>query len=145
MSVDRWSLVRFLHVTAAMVWVGGQLLLSGVVIPALRANTEPELRARLVRATASRFTVLATAVVLPILAATGIALAWHRGVTMQTFSRPGYGHLLGIKISLAVLSVVLAAVHGVLTATRPIAARATAMAGLATSLAVVVFATALVP
>lgn len=146
MSVDRWSLVRFVHVTAAMVWVGGQLLLSGVVVPALRANAEPEQRARLVRATAKRFTVLATTIVLPALLATGIALAWHRGVTLRSFtSGPGYGRLLGTKIVLAALSVLLAAVHGVLAATRPIEARIVAVTGLAASLGVVVFATALVP
>jgi uncharacterized membrane protein len=41
MSVTWWSLVRFVHVLAAMVWVGGQLVLSGVVLPVLRADLEP--------------------------------------------------------------------------------------------------------
>lgn len=30
-----WSIVRFLHVLAAMGWVGGQLMSSVVVLPAL--------------------------------------------------------------------------------------------------------------
>lgn len=41
MSVTGWSLVRFAHVLCAMGWVGGQLLLSVVVLPVLRSNVEP--------------------------------------------------------------------------------------------------------
>jgi uncharacterized membrane protein len=144
-SVDGWSLVRFVHVLAAMTWVGGQLLLSGIVLPVLRAELEPAVRAPLVRATALRFALVANAVLLPALLATGIALAWHRGVTWGTFGDPGYGRLLGIKLVLVVTSVVLAAVHGVLASARPRSARPLALAGLASSVGIVVFATALVP
>ncbi|MGE3618836.1 MAG: hypothetical protein AB7L84_00110 [Acidimicrobiia bacterium] len=145
MRVDGWSLVRFLHVTAAMGWVGGQLLLSGVVLPVLRANLEPAARTPLVHATARRFALVANAGLLPVLLATGIALAWHRGVTLGSFDDPGYGRLLGIKLTLVVVSIVLAAGHGVLATRNPRSARPVAMAGLAASLGVVVFATALVP
>jgi hypothetical protein len=34
--VSIWTLVRFVHVLSAMVWVGGQLLLSLLVLPVLR-------------------------------------------------------------------------------------------------------------
>ena len=145
MSIDRWSLVRFVHVLAAMGWVGGQLLLSGVVVPALRAGVEPELGGVLIRATAKRFTTIATLGLLPTLLVTGIAQAMHRGVTMSTFGEPGYGRLLGIKLVLAALSVILAAVHGILATRRPTSARIAAVSGLGASVAVVVFATALVP
>jgi putative copper export protein len=144
-SVDSWSLVRFVHVVAAMGWVGGQLLLSGVVFPVLRAQLGPAERTPLVRATARRFALVANIVLLPTLIATGIALAWHRGVTFGSFDDPGYGRLLGIKLVLVATSVALAAVHGVLAMSRPRLARPMAIAGVASSLAIVVFATALVP
>ncbi|MGH9275028.1 MAG: hypothetical protein ACRDZU_10310, partial [Acidimicrobiales bacterium] len=80
MSVNGWSLVRFVHVTAAMGWVGGQLLLSLVVLPVLRAQLDAEARGPLVRVTARRFALVANAVLLPALLATGLALMWHRGV-----------------------------------------------------------------
>lgn len=145
MSVTWWSLVRFVHVTAAMGWVGGQLLLSGVVLPVLRSNLEPTARVPLVHATARRFALVANVALLPLLLVTGLGLLWHRGVTMATFSDPGYGRLLSIKLTLVVLSIVLAAVHGVVATRNPRASRPLAMTGLGTSLLVVVFATALVP
>ena len=145
MSVTWWSLVRFVHVLAAMGWVGGQLLLSAVVLPVLRHRLDPEVRAPLVRATATRFAVVANVALLPVLLASGIALAWHRGVTLGTFDDPGYGRLLGIKLVLVVISIGLAAVHGVLATSRPRTARPLGIAGLASSMGIVVFATALVP
>jgi hypothetical protein len=35
--VSIWTLVRFVHVLSAMAWVGGQLLLSLLVLPVLRS------------------------------------------------------------------------------------------------------------
>jgi putative copper export protein len=144
-SVSAWSLVRFVHVLAAMGWVGGQLTLSAIVLPVLRRNPDPAARAPLIRETAMRFAFVANTTLLPLLLASGIALAWHRGVTFGTFDDPGYGRLLGIKLVLVVASVVLAAVHGVLATRRPRSARPLAITGLATSVGIVVFATALVP
>jgi putative copper export protein len=144
-SVSGWSLVRFAHVLAAMGWVGGQLTLSAVVLPVLRSSTDPAARAPLVRQTAMRFAFLANTVLLPLLLASGVALAWHRGVTFGSFDDPGYGRLLGIKLVLVAASVAIAAVHGILATRRPRSARPLGIAGLATSVGIVVFATALVP
>ena len=145
MSVSGWSLVRFVHVLAAMGWVGGQLTLAAIVLPVLRRSAEPAVRVALIRQTAMRFAVVANIALLPLLLASGIALAWHRGVTLGTLGDVGYGRLLGIKLVLVVASVALAAVHGALATRRPRSARPLAIAGLATSVGIVVFATALVP
>ncbi len=145
MSIDRWSRIRFVHVLSAMGWVGGQLLLSGVVIPALRSAVEPDQRRQIVRATAHRFTQISILGLLPLLLVTGISMAVHRGVTWSTFGEPGYGRLLGIKLVLVVASFGLAAVHGIIAARRPTSARFASIGGLAASVGVVVYATALVP
>jgi uncharacterized membrane protein len=145
MSVTGWSLVRFAHVLAAMGWVGGQLLLSVVVLPVLRSALGPQDRVPIIRAAATRFAVLANAVLLPTLVASGVAMAWHRGVRFATLTEDGYGRLLAIKLVLVVGSIVLAAVHGVLATRRPRSARPLGVLGLSTSVAIVVFATALVP
>lgn len=146
MTITGWSSVRFLHVLAAMGWVGGQLLLSVVVLPALRGSgLDPEVRVPLVRAAAKRFAVVANAVLLPTLLVTGLSLAAHRHLSWGILDDPGYGRLFAIKMVLVVTSVVIAAVHGILATTRPSSARPLAIAGLAASVGIVVFATALVP
>lgn len=145
MSLTRWTLIRSFHVLAAMGWVGGQLLLSAVVLPVLRRAVEPGIRDPLVRQTATRFGFLANTVLLPILAVTGLVLAWHRGVTPETLGDPGYGRLLGAKLVLVAASAVLAAAHGIMAARKPGRARPLAIAGLVSSVGIVIFATALVP
>lgn len=137
--------LRFLHVLAAIGWVGGQLLLSLVVLPVLRRSLDPATREELVRSTARRFGFLLLGGFLPLAVVTGVALAFHRGVTLGSFGQPGYGRLLAAKIVLVVVMVAIGGVHGVLAARSPGAARVLGVAGLATSLAVVFLATALVP
>ena len=145
MSVSLWSLVRFLHVLSAMGWVGGQLALSVVVLPVMRKRLSPSMRGPLIRETALRFAALANLVLLPVLVVTGLALASHRGLTPSSLGQPGYGRLLAIKLTLVVLSIGLAGLHGFLAVRRPGQARPLAIAGLASSVGIVVFATALVP
>jgi putative copper export protein len=53
--VDAWTLVRFLHVLSAMMWVGGQLLLSLLVLPVLRRGLDAASRAPLTRQVGVRF------------------------------------------------------------------------------------------
>ncbi len=145
MSVDGWSLVRFAHVLSAMGWVGGQLTLSLVVLPVLRTDVDPEVGRPIVRKAATRFGLIANAVLLPLLLATGLALAAHRHVGWGTLGEDGYGRLLSIKLALVVVSIALAGLHGVLASRRAGGARPVALASLASSVGIVVFATALVP
>jgi uncharacterized membrane protein len=145
MSVSGWSLVPFLHVLGAMGWVGGQLLLSVIVLPVLRSAADPPVRRQLIEQTAKRFAMVANVILLPTLLTTGSALAWHRGVTLGSLGEAGYGRLLSTKLVLVLVSVIFAAVHGVLARKRPRRARPLAVAGLASSMAIVLFATALVP
>jgi putative copper export protein len=145
MSVNGWSLVRFVHVLSAMCWVGGQLTLSLLVLPVLRAEIDPEIGRAVVRKTATRFGLVANALLLPLLIGTGLALAAHRHVEWSTLSEGGYGRLLSIKLALVVVSITLAGLHGVLASRRAGGARAVAIVSLASSVGIVVFATALVP
>ncbi len=145
MSVNGWSLVRFVHVLSAMCWVGGQLTLSLLVLPVLRTGVAEDVGRPIVRRMATRFGVLANVVLLPLLLATGLALAAHRHIGWATLGEDGYGRLLSIKLVFVVLSIALAGVHGVLASRRAGGARPVALASLASSVAIVVFATALVP
>jgi len=144
-TVTWWSVVRFVHVLSATGWVGGQLLLSGVVLPVLRSEVEQPARGRLIHTTAKRFGFIANIGLLPLLALTGVALARHRGVTVEALGEPGYGRLLSIKLGLVVLSIALAGVHGLLATKNPRGSRILGIAGMVSSVGIVLFATALVP
>ena len=141
-----WSVVRFLHVLGAAGWVGGQLALSTVVVPAVRTSVpSPHLRAGLMRDTGRRFAFLANAVLLPMLVATGIALAVHRHIDFGDLGSSTYGKLLATKLTLVVLSIALAGVHGVAARRNPTLSRPLAIAGLVAAISILLFATALVP
>ena len=145
MKVDGWSLVRFLHVLAAMVFVGGQLVLSGMVLPVIRKDLDSETGGPVARKAARRFGHTANIVLLPTLIVTGLALMSHRGIGWVGLGEDGYGRLLSIKLGMVVLSVALLAAHGIIAMRRPDKARPWAVAGLTASVLIVVFATALVP
>jgi putative copper export protein len=141
-----WTLVRFVHVLSAMVWVGGQLLLSLLVLPVLRRRLDAAVRAPLTREVGVRFGIFTVAVFLPVQVATGIALAAHRGLTVRDLAEPGYGRILGEKVTLFALVLLISGVHGVAVRRgqdRP--ARPLAIATLVGSVGVVLLATALVP
>lgn len=144
-ELTAWSVVRFLHVTAAIVWVGGQLTLSLVVTPAARRALGPPELVALLRASGTRFARLANRFVLPLAVATGIALASHRGVALGDLTKAGYGRTLGTKIVVVAVTIALALVHGAVArrGNRRVG-RYLAMTTLATSLVIILLATALV-
>jgi uncharacterized membrane protein len=87
--------VRFVHVLSAMIWVGGQLLLSLLVLPVLRRRLDAASRAPPTREVGVRFGIFTVAIFLPVQIVTGIALAAHRGLTVSDLTEPGYGRTLG--------------------------------------------------
>ena len=89
--LDLWSLVRFLHVVGAVVWLGGQLTVSALVMPVARDRLPEQARAGLMRVLGMRFGIATVAVLIPLQIATGVALARHKGVTLASLAEPGYG------------------------------------------------------
>ncbi|KAB1142343.1 hypothetical protein F7R91_29270 [Streptomyces luteolifulvus] len=143
-TVGLWSLVRFVHVAGAALWVGGQLALSLVVLPLARHLLAPEAKDRFTAAAGRRFGILTGVVFLPAQLTTGLALAWHRGVTWASLAEPGYGRTLATKLALFVVVMLAAAGHGIAHAKgRADLARALAVVSLVGSLGVVLLATAL--
>jgi uncharacterized membrane protein len=70
-----WTTIRFLHVLSAIAWVGVQLTLFAL-FPVLRAQLEADRFRAVARAAGMRLGLVA-AVTLPLLLATGLALASH--------------------------------------------------------------------
>ncbi|MDH6522139.1 hypothetical protein [Streptomyces sp. SAI-090] len=143
-TVGWWSLVRFVHVAGAALWVGGQLALTLVVLPLARHLLDPEAKDRFTAAAGRRFGMLTGAVFLPAQLATGWAMAWHKGVTWASLAEPGYGRTLATKLALFVVVMAAAGGHGIAHAKgRAELARILAVISLVGSLDVVLLATAL--
>jgi putative copper export protein len=98
-----WDTVRlFLHVLAATIWVGGQLVLAALV-PALR-----RFGAEVPRAAASRFNQVAWAA-FTVLIVTG---AWNIiAVRGEISGDPGYRTTLIVKLVVVAVSGITAALH----------------------------------
>src|SRR5262245_64950985 len=98
-----WATVRvFLHVTAATVWVGGQLTLAGLV-PGLR-DLSPDAP----RVVARRFNRIAW-IAFAVLVATGI---WNILAIDPTWSSE-YGVTLSVKLVVVVISGTAAFLHSI--------------------------------
>ncbi|WP_208619073.1 hypothetical protein [Streptomyces hygroscopicus] len=132
------------HVTGAVVWVGGQLVLSRVVLPVARRMLSADAGDTFAAGAGRRFGLLTGAVFLPLPLGTGWAMAWHNGVTRASLTDAGYGRALATKLGLFALVMLAAAGHGVAYAKgRPALARALAVGSPAGSPGVVLLATAL--
>jgi uncharacterized membrane protein len=136
-----WNLVLFVHICGAALWVGGQLVLTLIVVPLARRALPEQTRAEVVSAVGRRFALVTVAAFLPVQIATGIALAAHAGATFASLTEPGFGRTLLAKLALVVAAMVAAATHGILAARgRPVAARAASACALLCSLGVVLLA-----
>ncbi|MFJ3794573.1 hypothetical protein [Kitasatospora sp. NPDC090091] len=143
-AIGLWSVVRFTHVCGAVLWVGGQLALSAVILPLARRQFPADVAGRFASAVGRRFGLLTGALFLPAQLGTGIALAWHRGVSWASLAEPGYGRILAAKLGLFTAVMLAAAAHGWAHAKgRAELARALAVASLVGSLGVVLLAAAL--
>lgn len=92
-----WELVRWLHLLAMALFIGGQLALAAVIVPVMRDRDREALRAM-----ARRFGA-ASGIALVVLAATGSAMAGHYG----GWSRGE----LQLKLGLVALVIALVVVH----------------------------------
>ena len=122
--MDEWEVIRFLHLIGMAFFVGGQLMLAVVVVPALRGQDR-----ELVRAAARRFGI-GSGVALAVIVATGAMMASHYNLWSES--------KLQAKLGLLVLVFVLTGLHTVTPYTRAIS-----IAVLLTSIAIVWFGVAL--
>lgn len=107
LGVDLW--IHWLHLMAAILWVGSVLFAALVVQPVLRRCLEPEARLAVYREIGRRFTPLqwgAWAVLL----ATGLAKLRGLRATPDVFYGP-FGRILAVKLALVGVMAVLSLLH----------------------------------
>ena len=95
--------VRFLHVGAALTWVGGMLFVALVLVPVTRRLDDPALRRRLMHESGVRFRAVGWAA-MALLVATGLINIWLRP-ELLTLAR------FWVKVVLVALAIALSALH----------------------------------
>ncbi|MDI3317792.1 MAG: copper resistance protein CopD [Bacillota bacterium] len=115
MSVPWARWVLFLHLAAAIFWIGEMLTLSLILVPASRKLGGAAERARLFQAVGrlSRPWMLGA---LAVLIATGLGNLAFRGVggtelLAPSFYASGFGRLLGLKLGLVTVILLLTLLH----------------------------------
>ncbi len=144
MTIDVWTVVRFLHIIGAVLWIGGQLTFSLVVTPALKKVERDDERVLAAQtAVARRFGNVVSYVGIPLQLATGFALS-YRAFDLGKGTIPNYGFWLGTKIILFLGAILIAAVHGIM-ASRGATKRTKALAdaGMVVSLGILLIAVTL--
>jgi uncharacterized membrane protein len=105
----------YVHIVAAMVWIGGMAFLALVVVPLIRSGALGELGPRLIRVAGTRFRSVAY-VCLALVLLTGVVNLAMRGVTFElamqaSFWQTGFGHLVALKLLGMSGVIALSAVH----------------------------------
>lgn len=107
-----WALpILWLHVLAAIFWVGGQLLLVVVVMPILRQELAEADRVRVASQVGRRFAAFSGAA-LGVLLVTGPLNAGEHGVSWSILRDTTWGHVLIVKVIAVAMMLALIAVHG---------------------------------
>ncbi len=101
--------VHWLHLMAAIIWVGGTLFTSLVVQPCLRATLSEDRRFAVYSEIGRRLSVVQWAT-WSVLLVTGVWKLWSVSATPEVFYGP-FGRILAVKLSLVAVMVALSLAH----------------------------------
>ena len=108
-----WLFIRWIHVIAAVVWIGGNLILAMVIVPHFRQNLPPVQRIQILTLIGKRFEPIVWGCVL-ILFFTGIANIFN-SVDLSSADNSlltvPFIRTLGIKLLLFIILLVLTGLH----------------------------------
>ncbi len=108
-----WLLVRWIHVIAAVTWIGGNLILAMVIVPHFRQNLPPVQRIQLLTQIGKRFEPVVWGCV-GVLFFTGIVNIFDAiGITSASPIPVPFMRTLLIKLGLFFVLVILTAFHGI--------------------------------
>ena len=108
-----WTGIRWIHLLAAMIWVGGQLFLVLVLQPVLRRELPAAQRIQLVATVGRRYGYISWTA-LALLVITGFLNGVHRHLqwtALPTADSP-YAHTLLVKLGFVALVLILTVLHG---------------------------------
>lgn len=102
-----WMVITWVHITAAMFWIGGMLFFVLVFIPSLQEDLSNTQKTALISRVGKRFRKSGW-IALGVLFGSGLLSLYHRGLSLSDYGRP-----LWIKLSLVFLMVSLSFLHDV--------------------------------
>ena len=105
-----WLLIRWIHVMAAVTWIGGNLTLAMIIVPYFRQNLPPVKRIQLLTQIGKRFEPVVWGCVL-ILFFTGIANVFESLGLSSGIEVNAYMRTLLIKLLLFIILLILTAMH----------------------------------
>lgn len=108
-------LLVWLHVLAAVTWIGGTIFLSVVLVPVLRGEIFASQRSLLFRATARRFRSVVWSAI-AVLLLTGPLLLHQRGISIADPS--GWPMVLAAKLGLVAILLLLTLTHDLMVGPR---------------------------
>lgn len=111
----------WLHLIAAAVWIGSQIFIAVVAIPAVRSLPDPQTRLTVLRVLTRRFGYVGW-VALAVLGATGLHRLSRALPDFGLLLEGGYGGALLTKLVLGVAILLLTAVHTLVLGPRLLAA-----------------------
>ena len=104
------ALNPWLHILAATIWVGPQVFLFAVAVPAVRTVADVKERARLMRLITTRFGYLAWGA-MAVLVITGIGNVFEEDRSRGFLFHHHWGTIFQVKMTLVVLTILLTAAH----------------------------------
>lgn len=110
--INPWldTIVLWIHILAAISWVGGMIFVAFILGPYVRRTVSPEERIPMMAAVGKRFSYLGWSAIFT-LVCTGIYNAARFLSSWDALLQTTFGHLLLIKISLVTLMIGLSIVH----------------------------------
>ncbi len=109
-AMDGTTLVVWLHITAAVVWLGGKIFTSLALNPVLRLKATPEQRLELLASLGKRFKYLSWGS-LAVLIITGVINVSQRVSSLDELLGSRFGITVLAKVSIVVVMVALSAAH----------------------------------
>lgn len=110
--INPWldTLVLWIHILAAISWVGGMIFVAVIVGPYVRRTFPPEERTPLMAAVGKRFSILGWCAIFT-LVCTGIYNAVRFLRSWDALFTTNFGHILLVKIGLVAVMIGLSAAH----------------------------------
>ncbi len=104
-------LILWLHITAAVVWIGGNLVMAMVIVPYFKRSVSIVERLKILTQIGKGFEPVVWGCVL-ILIFTGICNIFSSGVLGSSELLGSFMRTLGIKLILVLLLIILTGIHG---------------------------------